>query len=103
MSDVMPPTPMESASAALKDSAKNKAQGMLMTRMRKELKGFLPKFLWPLIPGEKGTVTGEAKKAVSKRFWAAVGSCVFSIVFFGVVAMVLFFTFAVVAWAIVMG
>lgn len=98
MSDVL--NPMDAAADALADGAKNTAKNMAMSRMQRELKGVLPRFLWPLIPGVKGTVAGEAKKAVKKRIWAAIGSCVFSIFFFSVVGVIVVSTFLFVVYAI---
>ena len=47
-----------------------------------KIKSYLPKFLWPLIPGEGGDVVTNIKKAAVEKTWAVVGGCLFSLFFF---------------------
>ncbi len=62
------------------DSAKNLA----IRRFQSLAKSYLPKMLWPLIPGVGGSVADNAKAGVSKWFWGIVTSVVFSLVFFAI-------------------
>lgn len=78
------------------DSAKNAAE----RKMRSMLKGYLPKVLWPLIPGEKGTVAGNLQKGASKWFWGAVSSAVISLMFFAVFGIAILGFCLVLAYAL---
>lgn len=96
----LPPDPMTQTKARMTELAGQTAQNMAMREMRSQLKGYLPKILWPLIPGERGTVEGNVKAAASKWAWGAAGSLVFSLVFFGIFAVAVLGFVAITAWAV---
>jgi hypothetical protein len=66
-------TPNQAAADALGNAAVNMAKNTARRAVVRQIKGYLPKFLWPLIPGEGGTVgealEKEAKKKVSNALW----------------------------------
>jgi hypothetical protein len=85
----MPPDPMTATKNAFTKVAQDKAQDYAKDMVRDQLKALLPEFLWPLIPGQGGNVSAKLGKMASDYFWETVGGCLFSLVFFGVVAVVL--------------
>jgi hypothetical protein len=99
-SQPMPPDPMTAAGNALAAGAQNAAQNAVMRRVRTQLKGYLPRFLWPLIPGERGTVAGAVKKDVKKRVAAAISGLLFSLFFFAAFGAVILFVLGIIGWAL---
>ena len=97
----LPPDPMSQARDRMVEMAGETAKNMAMREMRSTLKGYVPRILWPLIPGERGTVEGNLKAAASKWAWGVVGSLVFSAVFFGIFAIAVLGFVAVTAYAVV--
>ncbi|MCA9491595.1 MAG: hypothetical protein KC621_16800 [Myxococcales bacterium] len=79
------------------DSAKNAAE----RKIRSMIKGYLPKFLWPLIPGERGTVAGNVKSGVSKWFWGLVSSAVISLIFLAIFGVAILGVAGVIAYALI--
>lgn len=78
------------------DTAKN----MAVRRFQSMAKGYLPKWLWPLIPGVGGSVTENAKAGVSKWFWGIVTSVIISLVFFAIFAVAVMGFLGVTAFAV---
>ena len=99
----LPPDPMTQTKNRLAEVAEDQAKGYLERQARSAPKGYIPKFLWPLIPGEKGSVGENLQKEASKRFWAMVWGAVFSLIFFGLFAMAFLGVALIVVYAIVMG
>ena len=99
----LPPDPMSQTKRRMAELATDTAKDMAMREAKSWIKGYLPRFLWPLLPGERGTVAGEAKKGVSRWFWGMVSSAVFSLVFFAVVAVVLLGVGLIVVYAVLAG
>ena len=95
-----PPDPMSQTAARLGELAGVAAKDRLLREIRSRLKAVLPKVLHPLIPGERGTVAGNARAAASKWVWGVVGSVVFSVVFFGIFGLATAGVLLVIAWAV---
>lgn len=93
----LPADPMTQTRNRMAELAQDQAEGFLWRQIRSQLKGILPKFLHPLIPGERGTVAGNLKAEASKRMWAAVTGLIISLVFFA------FFAVAIVGFVLVTG
>lgn len=83
----MPPDPMTATKKAMTAAAGDMAANAARNAIIKQIKHYLPKFLWPLIPGEGGTVGGKLQKMATDYLWALIGSIIFSIVFFGIFAV----------------
>jgi hypothetical protein len=101
MSDALPPDPMTQTKNRMAELAGQTAKNMAERQLRSTLKQYVPKILWPLIPGERGTVEGNVKAAASKWFWGAVTSAVISLVFFAVFAIAIVGFLAVTGVAVV--
>ncbi len=86
---------------AMAAGAASVAQNAAERAARQALYDRLPKFLHPLVPGTRGTVTGEIQKAVSKWFWGLVGSCLFTVFFFGFAALIILSVGGYVAFEII--
>ena len=99
----LPPDPMTQTKNRLAEVAADKAQDMAMREAKSFVKGYLPRFLWPLLPGERGTVSGNVQSGASKWFWGLVSSAIFSLVFFGLFALAFVGVALIVVWAVVMG
>lgn len=78
----MPPTPMQAAGGAMAGAATGMAAGYAQRAFVRRAKQYLPKFLWPLLPGQRGTVKGALEKEAKRRTSNALWGCVFSAVFF---------------------
>ncbi|MEQ1505832.1 MAG: hypothetical protein ABMB14_26595 [Myxococcota bacterium] len=98
--DALPPDPLTQTQNRMAEVASDKARELAMRKMRTTLKGYLPKVLHPLIPGERGTVEGNLKSAASKWMWGTVTSAVISLVFFAVFAVAVLGFLAVTAYAV---
>lgn len=94
------PDPMRLAQDRVADLARDQAEGFLLRQVRSQLKAVLPKFLHPLIPGERGTVAGHLKAEASRRVWAAVTGLIFSLVFFAIFAVAVVGFLAVTGFAV---
>jgi hypothetical protein len=79
------------------------AQNMAMRKFQSVAKSYLPKMLWPLIPGVRGSVTENAKAGASKWLWGAVSSAVISLLFLAFFAMAFLGVGLVIVYAVVMG
>lgn len=99
----LPKDPVTQTKDRMAVVAADTAKNMALREAKSWLKPYLPRFLWPLLPGERGTVAGEAQKSVSKWFWGLVSSAMFSLFFFLAVAAVLFLVAAFIGYAVVMG
>ena len=86
----LPPDPMSAAGQALARGAADFAQDAARRALIRKIKSVLPRVLWPLIPGERGTVAGKvgdaAKKELSKALWGCGCSLAFFF-FFGLAAL----------------
>jgi hypothetical protein len=78
-------------------SAVDVAKDLAESRIRRAIKGYLPRPLWPLIPGEGGSVVENARAMGRRWFWGLVSSAVISLVFFAI------FGAAVVGFLLVLG
>lgn len=96
----MPATPVEAMNKALAQRGQEMAGDMIGRQFRSTLKGYLPKVLWPLIPGEGGSVQDKMKEALKKWFWGVVGGIIFSIIFFLVFAVVIVIVLGIVVYAV---
>ena len=99
----LPPDPMTQTKNRLAEMAADQAKDKAMREAKSFVKGYLPKFLWPLLPGERGTVAGNVQSGASKWFWGLVSSAVFSIVFFGLFALAFVGVALIVVYAVVTG
>lgn len=97
-----PPDPMSQTGARLTELAGVAVKNRALREVRSQLKGVLPRVLHPLIPGERGTVAGNARAAASKWAWGVLGSLVFSVVFFGIFALATAGVLLLVAGALLM-
>jgi hypothetical protein len=102
-SQALPPDPMTQTKDRMAQLAADKAQQMAIDKTKTMIKGYLPRFLWPLLPGERGTVAGNIESGASKWFWGLVSSAVFSLVFFGLFALAFVGVALIVVYAIVTG
>lgn len=97
----LPPDPMSAAKASLgaaaADSAKRHARGAVV----RQIKGYLPKFLWPLIPGEGGTVGGNIQRIIKQRTMSAIFGCLFTLVFFAIFATAILGVVGIIVYAVV--
>ena len=73
--------------ARMADLAADAAQDAAASKFREVARGYLPRVLWPLIPGQGGSVVENAKAAISRWFWGLVASAVISVIFFGIFAV----------------
>src|SRR3954463_1791220 len=85
--NALPPDPMTQTKNRMAEMAGQTAKNMAERKMRETIKGYLPKMLWPLIPGERGSVEANMKGAASKWMWGVVTSVIISVVFFAVFAI----------------
>jgi hypothetical protein len=76
------PDPMTQARNRMAELGAETARDMAERRIRRFVKSYVPRMFHPLIPGERGSVAGNAKRAVSRWFWGLVTSAVISLVFF---------------------
>lgn len=83
----MPDDPMTSTKKAMTNVAGNMAANAARKAIIGQVKAYLPKFLWPLIPGEGGSVGGKLQKMATDYMWALIGSILFSLVFFAIFAV----------------
>lgn len=79
----LPPDPMSVARDRMTEIAGDQARGYAERRIRRIIKGYVPRVLHPLIPGEGGTVEGNLKREASRRVRNLIWSAVFSLIFFG--------------------
>ncbi len=98
-----PPDLMAHTRDRLAEVAADSARSMAERKLRSTIKGYLPKVLWPLIPGEKGTVAGNLQKGASKWFWGAVSSAVISLMFLAAFAVAFLGVGLIVVYAVVTG
>lgn len=95
--------PAEAVADAVMASAKSAAE----SRFRRELRSRIPRILWPLIPGERGSVTENVQREAGRRFrrWVSgvIFSIVFFVVFFSLVCGVFAFAAGSVGWALYAG
>lgn len=82
-----PPDLMAHTRDRMAEVAADSAKNMAWRATVRKIKQYLPKVLWPLIPGEGGSVEGNVKAAASKWMWGAVTSAIISLVFFAVFAL----------------
>src|SRR5688500_18353874 len=97
----LPPDPLTQTRSRLAEVAADTAKDLAARELRRTIKGYLPRILWPLIPGEGGSVGGNVQKAASKWFWGAVSSVVISLVFFAFFAVAVMGFLGVTAFAVV--
>lgn len=84
----------------LSEVAAETAKDMAWRATVRQIKEYLPRMFWPLIPGEGGSVAGNMQGAASKWFWGAVSSLVISAIFFAVFAVAIVGFFVVLAYAV---
>ena len=99
----LPPDPMTATKNALGARAGEMAQNHVANQIRRQVKGYLPSFLHPLIPGEKGTVGGKLQASASKYIWGVIGSILFTLFFFGAVVLILGVLGLYIAYVVMMG
>lgn len=99
----LPPNPMEATKAAMSNAAADMATDYARNAVIQQVKQYVPKFLWPLIPGVGGSVGANVQKAASDYMWQTIGGCVFSLIFFGLVAVVLVGVALVILAALISG
>jgi hypothetical protein len=80
----LPPDPMTQTKNRMVELGTEKAKEMAARKLRQTIKGYVPKFLHPLIPGEGGSVGGNLEKAAKKKAAAMFWSAVISLVFFAI-------------------
>ncbi len=61
--------------------AADAARGLVARRLRSLAKGYLPRVLWPLIPGVGGSVGANLKASASRWVWGLVTSAIVSLLF----------------------
>lgn len=88
----LPPDPMSSARTAMAGAAADVAQSTVRRAIVGQIKQYLPRPLWPMIPGERGDVSDNLASLGKKKAWAVVSGCIVS---------ALFLVFFVVAFAAV--
>ncbi|MBL8617985.1 MAG: hypothetical protein JNM72_20405 [Deltaproteobacteria bacterium] len=85
----LPPTPQEAAARALTQGAKDVAGNMARRAVISQVKGYLPRFLWPLIPGQGGSVEENVKKMAGREVSKALWGCGCSVLIIGFIGMIL--------------
>ena len=93
--------PMSAAKASMAKGASDMATSQVRRMIVGRIKQYLPRFLWPLIPGEGGTVAGNVEYLAKRRLWSMVTGCGCSVLFallfagaFGGVALIIAFALA---------
>lgn len=84
----------------LAEVATETAKDMAWRATVRQIKEYLPRVLWPLIPGEGGSVAENVQGAASKWFWGLVSSAIISAVFFAIFATAIVGFLVVLAWAV---
>lgn len=82
----LPPDPMTATKTAMAGAATGMAQNAARRAVVRKIKEYVPKPLWPLIPGEGGDWVANVKKLAVEKTWAVVSGCIISALFFGVFA-----------------
>jgi hypothetical protein len=96
----LPPDPMSAAGQALARGAADFAQDAARRALVRKIKSVLPRVLWPLIPGERGTVAGKVGEAAQKELSRALWGCGCSLAFFFVFGLAALGVAATVGWAL---
>jgi hypothetical protein len=96
----LPPDPMSAAGQALARGAADFAQDAARRALVRKIKSVLPRVLWPLIPGERGTVAGKVGEAAQKELSRALWGCGCSLAFFFVIGLAALGVAATVGWAL---
>lgn len=87
----------------LGEVAAGSARNMALRKFQSVAKSYLPRVLWPLIPGVGGSVADNAKAGVSRWFWGLVSSAVISLLFFAVFGVAIVGILGVIAFAVLSG
>ncbi|MBA2322155.1 MAG: hypothetical protein H0V89_13500 [Deltaproteobacteria bacterium] len=77
----LPPDPMTSTKTAMSGAAAEMAQSAARRAVVGRIKMYLPRPLWPLIPGERGDARANLAAIGKKKAWAAVSGCIVSALF----------------------
>jgi hypothetical protein len=97
----MPPDPMSQAKDRMVELAGETAKDMAWRATVRQIKGYVPRMFWPLIPGEGGSVQENMKGAASKWFWGLVSSVIISGLFFAVFAVAISSFLVFLAYAVI--
>ena len=97
------PDPRAATQAAMAGAATQLAQNAARRAVMGQVKAVVPKVLWPLLPGEGGTVGGNLEAMARRRMWALVGSVAFLLVGLAIAGAVLVATALLVAGAVLVG
>ena len=81
--------------------ARNYAVDQARRAMTRRAKQYLPRVLWPLIPGQGGDVGTNLQREASRRIWGAITGCGCSLAFFSVFAAGVGSVVLIVAWALI--
>jgi len=70
------------AGHAMVGAAASYASNSAQRAITAKLKEYIPRVFWPLIPGQRGSVTENLKRDASRRIWGAITGCGCSVAFF---------------------
>ena len=93
--------PMSAVAGRAAAFAGESAKNMAARELRSQLKRYVPRVLWPLIPGERGSVEANVKAGMSRWFWGAVTSAIISLMFFAAFGVAIVGFVAVTGFAVV--
>jgi len=62
-------------------------KGIIQNEARREASRYIPRFLRPLIPGNRGTVTGQAGRLAKRKAWGLLTGCVFALLIAGAIGL----------------
>ena len=96
----LPPDPMTATKAAMGGAVAGMAANSARRAVVRQIKEYVPKPLWPLIPGEGGDVQANLVKLAKEKTWAVVSGCIISVLFFGFFALAILGFVAVVVYAL---
>jgi hypothetical protein len=96
----LPPDPMSQAKSRMAELAGETAKDMAWRATVRQIKQYVPRMFWPLIPGEGGSVQENAKGAASRWLWGLVSSVIISGLFFAVFAVAISGFLVVLAYAV---
>jgi hypothetical protein len=95
-----PADPMSQAKSRMAELAGETAKDMAWRATVRQIKQYVPRVLWPLIPGEGGSVQDNVKGAASRWFWGLVSSVIISGLFFAVFAVAISGFLVLLAYAV---
>jgi hypothetical protein len=97
------PEPMDAGAmvgSAVAGLAGNYVAEQARRALTRRAKQYLPRFLWPLIPGQGGDVRANLQREASRRIWGAITGCGCSLAFFAVFAAGAGAVVLIIAWAL---